>query len=175
MNARKQLASLQDKLDQLSPRERKLLTYGGGLCALAFTWLVLIEPALLTIQRAPANQEALVSKAGQVMRAAQELDTLKSARSRVVVPEDNLQDRIGQLLAENGIAETAALQRTEEGDLRVEFSQTSASAVLAWMAQIDGISSVDVHQVEIEKTEAGLLSGYLVLLPNQTARAGNAP
>jgi general secretion pathway protein M len=156
---------LQAQLDQLNSRERKLVTYGGALAAALITWFVLIEPAMLTVQQAPATQAALVDKAAQVMRAAQDLEALRSARSRVVVPESDLQARLQQLLEEQGIADQGALVRTEEGDIRIEFTDVSASGFLAWLARAESISSLTLNMAEIEKKEAGVLSGYITLLP----------
>lgn len=159
------LNKAQAQLDQLNSRERKLVTYGGALAAILIGWFVLIEPALLTVQQGPANQAALVDKAGQVMRAAQELEALRGARSRVVVPESDLQSRLQQLLDEQGIAEQATLVRTEEGDIRVEFNNVSASGFLAWTARAEAISSLTLNIAEVEKVEAGVLKGYVTLLP----------
>lgn len=160
------------QLDQLNSRERKLVTYGGALALLLITWFVLIEPAMLTIQQGPANQAALVDKAGQVMRAAQDLEALRGARSRVVVPESDLQARLQQLLEEHGIAEQSSLLRTEEGDLRVEFNNVPAIGFLAWLARAEAISSVRLNMAELEKQEAGVLKGYVTLLPSNQGNAG---
>ena len=96
------LTQIQTRLDQLNTRERKLVTWGGTVALALIGWFVLLEPAIVTIQQAPANQAALVDKAGQVMRAAQDLEALRGARSRVVVPESDLQVRLQQLLEEQG-------------------------------------------------------------------------
>lgn len=166
------LNRIQTQLDQLNTRERKLVTYGGALAAALVTWFVLIEPAWVTVQQAPATQVALVDKAAQVMRAAQDLEALRGARSRVVVPDSDLQARLQQLLDEQGINEQALLTRTEEGDIRVEFTKVSASGFLAWVARAESISSLNLTLAEIEKAEAGVLNGYVTLLPNSTGSAG---
>ena len=166
------LNKAQAQLDQLNSRERKLVTYGGALAAVLIAWFVLIEPALLTIQQGPTNQAALVDKAGQVMRAAQDLEALRGARSRVVVPESDLQARLQQLLEEQGIAEQATLVRTEEGDIRVEFDNVPASGFLAWMARAEAISSITLNQAEVEKVQAGVLKGYVPLLPASQGNTG---
>lgn len=166
------LNKLQAQLDQLNTRERKLVTYGGALAAALITWFVLIEPAWLTVQQAPANQAALVDKAGQVMRAAQDLEALRGARSRVVVPESDLQARLQQLLEEQGIAEQATLMRAEEGDIRVEFNNVSATGFLAWLARTEAISSLKLNLAEVEKVEAGVLKGYVTLLPATQRNTG---
>lgn len=165
----------QAQLDQLNTRERKLVTYGGALAAVLITWFVLIEPAMVTVQQAPANQAALVDKAGQVMRAAQDLEALRGARSRVVVPESDLQARLQDLLDEQGIAEQGTLVRTEEGDIRIDFANVSASGFLAWLARAESISSLTLNLAEVEKVEAGVLNGYVTLLPdNSGGNAGTA-
>jgi general secretion pathway protein M len=172
MNSKDFLNRVQSPLDQLNSRERKLVTYGGMLAAVLISWFVLIEPALLTVQQGPANQAALVDKAGQVMRAVQDLEALRGARSRVVVPENDLQPRLQQLLEEQGIGEQATLIRTEEGDIRVEFSNVSASGFLAWLANAEAISSMSLNTAEIEKVQAGVLKGYVTLLPVNQGNTG---
>ncbi|WP_334119035.1 type II secretion system protein GspM [Limnobacter sp.] len=174
MKAASLVNKLQNRLDQLNTRERKLVTHGGSLAAVLIAWFVLIEPALLTVQQAPANQAALVDKAGQVMRAAQDLEALRGARSRVVVPESDLQARLQQLLDEQGITEQANLVRTEEGDIRVEFNNVSASGFLAWVARAEAISSLTLNMAEVEKVEAGVVKGYATLLPGTQGNPGAA-
>lgn len=174
MKANSLVNKVQNQLDQLNSRERKLVTHGGALAAVLIAWFVLIEPALLTVQQAPANQAALVDKAGQVMRAAQDLEALRGARSRVVVPESDLQARLQQLLEEQGIAEQANLVRTEEGDIRVEFNNVSASGFLAWVARAEAISSLTLNMAEVEKVEAGVVKGYVTLLPGTQGNTGAA-
>lgn len=174
MKASSLVNKIQNRLDQLNTRERKLVTHGGALAAVLIAWFVLIEPALLTVQQAPTNQAALVDKAGQVMRAAQDLEALRGARSRVVVPESDLQARLQQLLDEQGIAEQANLVRTEEGDIRVEFNNVSANGFLAWLARAEAISSLNLNMAEVEKVEAGVVQGYVTLLPSTQGNAGAA-
>ncbi|BET24666.1 type II secretory pathway component PulM [Limnobacter thiooxidans] len=168
------LTQIQTRLDQLNTRERKLVTWGGTVALALIGWFVLLEPAIVTIQQAPANQAALVDKAGQVMRAAQDLEALRGARSRVVVPESDLQVRLQQLLEEQGIAEQTNLVRTEEGDIRIEFKQVSASGFLAWLSRAEAISSLQLHLAEVEKVEAGVLSGYVNLLPGTSGNMGKS-
>lgn len=169
------LNKAQSRLDQLNSRERMLVTYGGALAGVLLTWFVLIEPAWVTVREAPANQAALVDKAGQVMRAAQDLEALRGARSRVVVPETDLQARLQELLNEQGIAEQASLVRTEEGDIRVDFNGVSATGFLAWLLRAESISSLTVNQAEMQKVEAGVLSGYVTMLPMNGNGAGSNP
>jgi len=161
---------LNSQLDQLNARERMLVTYGGALAGVLITWFVFIEPAWQTVQQAPGAQAALVDKAGQVMRAAQDLEALRGARSRVVVPDTDLQQRLEALLIEQGIAERSTLIRTEEGDIRVEFAQVSASGFLAWLVRAEAISSLKANVGEIEKGQAGELSGYLSFVPLNPAQ-----
>lgn len=159
------------QLDQLNPRERKLVLYGGALAALLITWFVLLEPAIVTVQQAPATQAALVDKAGQVMRAAQELETLRGTRSRVVVPQTDVQQRLQVLLNEQGIADNTSLVQTEEGDIRLELNNVSATGFLAWLVQAESISSLRINTAEIEKTGAGVLRGHVTLLTDTQSHA----
>lgn len=165
MNIQSTWNKVQAQLDQLNPRERKLLTWGGGFSALAVVWFVLIEPAWVTIQQGPATQQALLDKAAQVMRAADELEALRGTRSRVQVREEDLEGRLAQLLVDNGIQQQTTLRRTEEGEFRLDFAEAPAVGFLAWLAKVDAISSLNMHRLEMEKAKAGSLTGYVVLLP----------
>ena len=151
------------QLDQLNPRERKLVGYCAAVVLLTITGLVLIEPAWRTLEHGPANQSALVSKAAQVMRAADELEALRSVRSRVQVKESDIQARLTQLLTETGIEQHAKLQRTEDGVLHVHFDSVSASAFLAWLAKTQAIASLRILRMEMEKISAVLLKGQVAL------------
>lgn len=157
------LNHIQAKLDQLNTREKTLVTYGGLFAGVLVTWFGLIEPALLQVQNAPNTQAALLQKAGQVMRAAQELEELRSVRSRVVLPEGDVQNRLQQLLEEQGMAKQTTLLSTEEGGLRVEFQSVPATAFLAWIARVESISNLRLNMAEIEKVEAGVLNGHVTL------------
>jgi type II secretory pathway component PulM len=172
MRLRFVISSLLARFDQLNTRERKLVTYGGILATLLITWFVLIEPAMMIVQQAPAKQSALIDHVAKVMRAAEDLDVLRGSRSRFLVAEGNLQTRLQQLLEEQGIAEQAKLFRTEEGDIRVEFTGVSASGFLAWLAVTESIPSVSLNQAEMSKVDVGILSGSVTLLSNARENLG---
>ncbi len=153
------------QLDQLSSRERKLVAMGATVVALLMVWFGLIEPALLTLKQAPANQAALLEKAALVMRAGQELDTLRGTRSRLA---DKLEERdiaidLQQLLVKQGIADQASVVRTGAGEFQVQLHQVPALGFLAWLSQVESVLNLTVHKADVEKIEAGVLGGSLTL------------
>lgn len=159
MTPRIVIAQLQNKLDQLQPRERALILGGVVFLLLVFVGLVLVAPAVKTLYQAPAQQLARVEKASQVLRAASELESLRASRSQVQVREEDLQQRLQELLQAQGIDQQARVVRTEEGDLQVVLNKAFASGVLAWLAKTESISSLHLVQAQLHKDEAGLLSG----------------
>lgn len=156
------LQQLQGKLDELNPRERKLVNYGGGLSALIVVWFVLVDPAVTTLTGADQRIEALVQKAGAVERAAQNLEALRGARSRVQVQSSELDTRLKRILSDEGITEGATVDRTEEGIIRVSLQQVPAGAFLKWLAQAETLSGLKASELKLQKTDAGVVSGELM-------------
>lgn len=156
------LNQLRGKLDELNPRERKLVNYGGSLSALILIWFLLIDPAVTTLTGSDQRIEALVQKAGAVERAAQNLEALRGARSRVQVQSSELDARLRRILVDEGITEGATVDRTEEGMIRVSLEQVSAGAFLKWLAQAETLSGLKTSELKLQKTDAGIVTGELV-------------
>ncbi|HEY1057169.1 MAG TPA: type II secretion system protein GspM [Limnobacter sp.] len=171
MNLQQHIQQLQARLDQLNPRERLLVTWGGALTALVLLWSLGLDPAIQTLKNAPAEQQALQDKAAQVMRAATELEALRGARSRVVVRDSELEPRLAQLLVDQALQQQSTLRRTEEGELRIEFTEAPAAGVLAWLNKAESISSLTLLETDLKKVAAATLTGHVVFLP----KAGNTP
>lgn len=153
---------LQGKLDELNPRERKLVSYGGGLSALVIVWFVLVDPAVATLTGSEQRIQALVQKAGAVERAAQNLEALRGARSRVQVQSSELDTRLKRILTDEGITDGATVDRTEEGMIRVNLQQVPAGALLKWLAQAETLSGLKTSELKLQKTDAGVVSGEVV-------------
>lgn len=154
-------AQLQSKLDELNPRERKLVSYGGGLSALIIVWFVLVDPAVTTLTGSDQRIQALVQKAGAVERAAQNLEALRGARSRVQVQSSELDTRLKRILTDEGITTGAKVERTEEGMIKVSLQQAPAGAFLKWLAQAETLSGLKTSELKLQKTDAGVVSGEL--------------
>jgi general secretion pathway protein M len=153
---------LQGKLDELNPRERKLVSYGGALSALVIVWFVLVDPAVATLTGSEQRIQALVQKAGAVERAAQNLEALRGARSRVQVQSSELDTRLKRILTDEGITDGATVDRTEEGMIRVNLQQVPAGALLKWLAQAETLSGLKTSELKLQKTDAGVVSGEVV-------------
>lgn len=153
---------LQGRLDELNSRERKLVNYGGGLSVLVVVWFVLIDPAVTTLTGSDQRIQALVQKAGAVERAAQNLETLRGARSRVQVQSSELDTRLKRILTDEGITQGAAVERTEEGMIRVSLQQVPAGAFLKWLGQAETLSGLKTSELKLQKIDAGVVSGELV-------------
>ena len=165
MNKNRQwLGRMQSQLNQLNDRERKLIIYAGLFAGLLFLWLVLIEPALLTVRHAPANQAALIEKAAQVERAASEIEALRGTKAQLQVLPEDLKTRLSQMLQSEGIAEQSTLSTTPENGFRVDFQNVAVSGLLSWVAQAQTIAGVWINQAGIEKTDAGVAKGFVTLV-----------
>jgi general secretion pathway protein M len=161
MNAKQLLNAAHTQLDQLNPRERRGVLSAVAALVLALVWTFLVEPAWQTIQQGPANQEALLDKANQVLRAANELDALRKVQSRVHLKAADAQPRIKQLLQEKGIADQAKVEQTDEQHIRVKFEHVNAAGFLAWLASAESISTIAVQQMQMKKHAASVLDGEL--------------
>ncbi|MCQ8897634.1 type II secretion system protein M [Limnobacter humi] len=171
MKLQQAMEQVRARLDQLNPRERRLVTWGSALTGAVLLWTVGLDPAIQTLKSAPGQQQALQAKAAEVMRAASELEALRGARSRVVVRDSELEPRLAQLLVDQTLQQQTTLRRTEEGELRIEFTEAPAAAVLAWLSKAESIASLTLLEAELNKVAAATLTGHVVFLP----KAGNAP
>ncbi|NJM32180.1 MAG: type II secretion system protein M [Limnobacter sp.] len=158
--------SLETRLDELAPRERRLLLGGVLFGALALCWLVAFEPALQLIENAEEKQASLLQKASEVKREAAQLQALQSARSRVVVPPNEMDKRLIRLLADNNLSPQASVSRTEEGEILVELTNASAAGTLQWLAQTESLSNLTLAQTQFAKVQPGTVTGTFLF--NQT-------
>lgn len=159
MNAKQLLTTLHTQLDQLNPRERRGVLSALAVLVLALVWTVLLEPAWQTIQQGPSKQQALLDKANQVFRAADELDAMRQVQSRVHLKPANARTRLAELLQEKGIAEHGKVTQVDEQHLRVTFEKVNAAGFLAWLAGAESISTIAVQNLHMQKQAASVLEG----------------
>lgn len=157
----KLMATIQNQLDSLNPRERKLVIGMGLFIGVVFTWLVLIEPAINQLNGADARRAALLDKANKVMLAADNLEAMRGTRSQVTVQAEELNSRLSKLAADNGLRNQLALSEANNGEIEVTLSEAPAAGVLRWMAQVDSLGNVSIEAAELTKNAAGVISGKL--------------
>lgn len=149
----------QNKLDELNPRERQLVTWGAWVAGVALLWTVLLDPAIATLTGHEERLNGAVQRAAEVKRAATELQLLQGARARVQIKAEELDGQLKTYLAEEGLTDQAQLGRTDEGMIRVEFKQASAAAWLKWMAKSEALTGLRTVDVQMRKGEAGVVQG----------------
>ncbi|MDX1668692.1 MAG: type II secretion system protein GspM [Limnobacter sp.] len=163
---------VQAKLDQLNPRERKLVTWGVTFLGLCAVWFVLIDPALQTLNGAEERRAQLVEKTARVKRAAMDLQDLQGTRSRVILKADDALSQLRTLLQENQLGGSAEIGRNETGAVEVTFQEASVVQWLRWLTQTEGLSNLTLLEAQISKGQAGVVSGSLVfdLLESEQAK-----
>jgi general secretion pathway protein M len=73
------LEPLRQRWSAFAPRERRALAAAGGVLALALVWLVAVQPAWRTLQRAAAEAPRLEQQWQTMQRLAREAQELRAA------------------------------------------------------------------------------------------------
>lgn len=156
-------ARVQAQLDTLNPRERKLVSWAALFATLVFVWLVLLEPAINTLDGADARRTALLEKANKVTEAALNLDAMRGSRSQISVKAEELGVRVQKLAAEAGLTAHLEMQTDSTGHVSATLKNAPAAGVLRWLAMVDGLGSVRVTQASLSKPEAGTVEGSVTI------------
>lgn len=165
------IPAFKNKLDQLNERERRLVTWGSVFAGVCILWFVLLDPAIAVLTSANQKQAELVNKVAQVKRAAMELNALQGTRSKVVVKEEEALPRLTSLLGEEGLSTTTAVSRSESGAIEVSLSKAPVASVLKWLVQAESLSNLTLEDAQLNKEEAGLVSGSIVFNLNASGSA----
>lgn len=163
---------IQSRLDELNPRERKLVTWGGATAAIMIGWFVLIDPAMTNLQGSANRIEELSRKTASVQRAALDLNELKGSRSRINVGKEDVLPRLQTLANQEGLGSSVTLKRLEDGLIELQAEQASVAGILQWLAQAEGLSNINIGQINLTKGEAGLVSGSIAVEVQNSGAAG---
>lgn len=156
---------------RLAPRERRLLSLGGVVIALAFIWLVLFEPAWTTVRRLEASLPQLHAQSAQldaILLEARELQRLGGGQG---LPADQMLDEISASLERAGLAGVSLLSADKpQGPWEVIVESAPVAATLQWMQSLPFELRLRVLELDLQRAQgpdgrqlAGRLSGRLLL------------
>jgi general secretion pathway protein M len=149
--------------DNLSERDRKIVTYGGALV------LVLVLAGIIV----PLNRNILVARE-RVTRKQGDLQFIQSVAPQLAsagpasgnaATGESLVVLIDSSARESGLGKSLTnSQPTGDKGLRVRLDRVSFDAMVAWLARLSQQHGVRVESAEIETAgEAGLVNAGLVL------------
>ncbi len=121
------------QLQNMSARERLMTLAAVGLVISALIWLVLLAPAIRTLQKAPEQNAAMDTKLERMQRWAEQAEKVKSVslgdvpeRSRVLASIQGSRSSLG----EGSVI-------TVNGDRAVvQIGSTGAQALAQWLGQM---------------------------------------
>lgn len=155
------LQTLQTRWRLLQPRERRLLTLGTAVIALALLWWVALAPALHTLRTAPQLHQRLDAQL-QHMRLLQAQAQALQQRPRTSTADAAraLEQSVRQQLGASTQLQLNGTQAT------VTIKNLSAETLAQWLAQVRSQASAAVTQARLQRdgsTTPVTWSGTLVL------------
>lgn len=147
----------------LEARERRLVSIGGALVALALVWWIALAPALGTLREAPAQHATLDAQ-------LQQMTTLQAqARALQSQPKANRDEAMRALEASvrAGLGPTAQIQQQGGEGVNVLIRAVPAEALAQWIAQARGNARAVPREMHLTRTGANP--------PNTPAPAPSAP
>jgi general secretion pathway protein M len=154
---------MRDWYDNLSERDRRIVTYGGALVlVLVLAGIIVplnrnISMARERVTRKQDDLQFIQSVAPQLASAGQASGNAATAESLVVLIDSSARESgLGKSLTNS--------QPTGDKGLRVRLDRVSFDAMVAWLARLSQQHGVRVESAEIETAgEAGLVNAGLVL------------
>jgi general secretion pathway protein M len=154
---------MREWFDNLSERDRKIVTYGGAV-VLLLVLLGIVIPlnrniviARERVARKQGDLQFIQSVAPQLASAGPASGGASSAESLVVLIDSSAR--------ESGLGKSlSSSQPTGDKGLRVRLDRVGFDAMVAWLARLSQQHGVRVESAEIESAgETGLVNAGLVL------------
>lgn len=138
---------------QRNARERRLLTVGGVLLALALLWLVGVEPALDGRERWRKDLPQLRADAARVQALSQQLPAAPPRAPSASSPVDKAALESG--LAAQGLKAQSLNVQDAGGVLlvRASFTDVSFAALSEWLQQQQRASQLSVSEASVTARE----------------------
>ena len=159
---------IKDYLQQKTPRERQLLIIMAALVSLLLIYTLFIEP----IVQSRAEMEDIVSRSrdtyNSIRSASAEAKTLrKGGSSSARNSRRAAQGLIGQIeqsARQKGLAETLKrIQPSGKTDIGIWFEKSRFDTLLSWLTEMEHQYGLQVKNLEIERTEPGIVNARVVL------------
>ncbi len=141
---------------QMAPRERLAAQVGIGALAVLLIWLLLLAPALRTLQQAPAKRVQLEAQLQDMQAMA-----LEARELRALAPVPAAQARAALQAASDHLGSNARLVVTGER-ATLSLSGVSPEALQAWLVEVRSAARARPVEAQLQRGPSGF-SGSIVL------------
>ncbi len=154
----------QARWQALAPRERWLVLAAVAAIALLLLWLVALQPAWRTLQRAPAQLDALDAQLQTMQRLAAEARDLRAA------PPVNPEQALAALTsAIERLGEKAKL--TQQGErVVVTLDNVSTALLREWLQDMRSAARARPIEVSLNRSPQGFSGTLVLILPAPPAQ-----
>jgi len=141
----------------LAPRDRKLLTLGGGVLGVFLVWTLAVAPAWHTLRSTPAQLEALEVQLQQMQAQAGEAGAL-----RAVAPVPAEQARAALTAATERMGAPGKLSLQGERAI-LTLKSVSRAQLAAWLAEARAGARARVVEASLTQSGPGVYDGSLTV------------
>lgn len=141
---------------QMAPRERLAVQFGLGAVAVLLVWLILLAPALRTLQQAPAKRAQLEAQLQEMQAMA-----LEARELRALAPVPAAQARAALQAASDHLGNNARLVVTGER-ATLSLSGISPEALQAWLVEVRSAARARPVEAQLQRGPKGF-NGSIVL------------
>lgn len=141
---------------QMAPRERLAAQVGIGALAVLLVWLILLAPALRTLQQAPAKRAQLEAQLQDMQAMA-----LEARELRALAPVPSAQARAALQAASDHLGANARLVITGER-ATLSLNGISPEALQAWLVEVRSAARARPVEAQLQRGPKGF-SGSIVL------------
>lgn len=147
-----------------NPRERRILTLGGGVAVLALLYGLLIDPALSGRQRLSAELPQLRQQVAEMQALSREAASVQGAAPASAGPVTR--ESLEASLSRKGLkAQNISLTG---GIARIQLNEVAFPAVLDWVDEVKKTALLSVLEANIvAQAQAGTVDATLTLRQQQ--------
>jgi general secretion pathway protein M len=159
---------IQEYWQQLTTRERILLLVGGGLLLVVLIYSMLIEP----LASSRAELQELVERSrtthSAIQQAVAEARMLRSggAKPRQALGTQSMMGRVDESARRFGLgAQMKRVEPSGKDNISVWLEKASFDSLAAWLEEIERQYGLQVHTLEAERVDTGLVNARVILGP----------
>lgn len=162
------IEKLQQKWNELTTRERKLLLIGGITITIGLFYISILNPLLNTLphlRQEIQKQKELIQWMQPIVQRIQQLQTNGIALENINVNNQSLLVMLEQSIQTEQIDKyIKQLRQTTENQITIEFNTIPFDQLITWLEKIWSSYSIGVYQLTIipDKTP-GLVQAQIIL------------
>lgn len=156
----------------ISPRERRLISWGVGLLLPILVYMQIWQPIQTQRERLAVRVEELRNQLAQMLAAGEEARRLRALPSRrlVISPAQAARRAAGRFQIQDNLQAVA----DNADQAQVSFSQVPFSAWTRWLAELDHMGIV-IRSCDVAVSETPGLVNASVVLARRNGEMGASP